>query len=78
MRKQEQEVHESCKEWVTDLNNYCHEPADVIFWGKLFPPKALGPRCWGHGELHVSHSIGLTMALRTGWAIFDLRGLVRK
>jgi hypothetical protein len=22
--------------------------AEFIIWGKLFPPQALGPRCWNH------------------------------
>jgi hypothetical protein len=42
-------------------------PAIVIVWGKLFPPEALGPRCWDHAAEHVD------MSRLDQWAVFDLR-----
>lgn len=70
------DVQEFCREWVDEKGNYCYEDAEVILWGKLFPPEALGPRCWTHGNDHVDLVGGLNEAIRQQWAIFDLRKLV--
>lgn len=63
---------EWCREWIEDKANYCYEPATVIIWGRLFPSKARGPRCTNHAMQHVDWSH------LDQWAVFDLRGLVRK
>lgn len=44
-------------------------PADFILWGKLFPPEALGPKCWMHAEKHI----GRGMTQIDQWAVYDLR-----
>lgn len=42
---------EPCKE-VLENGEYCNERAYCILWGKLFPPEALGPRCFDHTKEH--------------------------
>lgn len=45
-------------------------PAVFILWGKLFPPEALGPRCYAHAAKHVGER---NMSQIDQWAVFDLR-----
>jgi hypothetical protein len=75
----DQEVHETCREWVEKKNNRCNEPAVMILWGKLFDPDAMGPRCLEHGErwLREQGAWSFPDALRQHYAIFDLRNLRR-
>ncbi len=70
------EVRETCREWIEAKHDKCHELADVILWGKLFPADALCPRCRAHAEDWLCRRI--EDALRESWAIFDLRNLKRK
>lgn len=66
----------SCRDETEERGDYGMEsgnqtPADVIVWGKLFPPEAMGPRC-------LTHYYAETNARRVdGYAVFDLRGLTR-
>jgi hypothetical protein len=59
----------ACREWCEDKANSCGQPAEFVLWGKLFPPEALGPRCYDHAAAHVGHR-GLG---DPSWAIIDLR-----
>ena len=63
-----------CGEWVND--NRCNAPAEFILWGKLIPPDGLGPRCYDHAAKHIGHR-GLTRPGKSGWAVADLRPLIR-
>lgn len=71
------EVREYCREWPMDAIHRCDQPAVAIIWGKLYPPEALGPRCEEHIAKHHGGR-GLPELLRLGYALFDLRNLVRK
>jgi hypothetical protein len=69
---------ERCREWqVTpdDAASICNKPARLIFWGKLFPKDALGPRCEDCSRYHLPD---LTDKTLLQWAVFDLKGLARK
>jgi hypothetical protein len=68
------EVLEHCREELGPPSfERCNERAEFILWGKLLPPEALGPRCYEHAAKHV----GQRALGDSGWAIFDLRGLIR-
>jgi hypothetical protein len=45
-------------------------PAEFILWGKLFPPEALGPRCYDHAAKWLGHG---NMSRIDQYAVFDLR-----
>lgn len=45
-------------------------PAEFVLWGKLFPPEALGPRCYDHAAKHIGAA---NMGRLDGWAVVDLR-----
>jgi hypothetical protein len=66
---------ESCREELGEEADYerCGKPAEFILWGKLFPPEALGPRCYDCATQHVDHR---ALAPGSGYAIFDLRHVV--
>ena len=65
-------VVEWCRELRDDLTR-CPNPAEFLIWGKLFPPEALGPRCYDCAAKHVGHrNLGDRQV-----AIFDLRRLAR-
>jgi hypothetical protein len=68
------EVREHCREDLGPPSYVrCNEQAEFLLWGKLFPPEALGPRCYEHAAKHAGHrALG-----DPAWAIFDLRGLTR-
>jgi hypothetical protein len=72
---------EHCREWGLPPDaeagafELCHKPARLIFWGKLFPKEALGPRCEFHALRHLPD---LTDKTLLQWAVFDLKGLARK
>lgn len=61
---------ETCREWIPEKSNYCHEPAEFLIWGRLFDPEALGPRCYDHAADHVSHH---ALARSSHYALVDLR-----
>lgn len=45
----------TCGEWLDHPErgpHRCGQPADLILWGKLFDPEALGPRCMNHATQH--------------------------
>lgn len=44
--------------------------ADFILWGKLFPPEALGPRCYDHAEKWIGRADMLQIEM---CAVYDLR-----
>jgi hypothetical protein len=69
-------VVEHCREWVDEKFNRCGEPAVVIFWGRLFDPEALGPRCEDHTSKHLNGRYWKT-CVREHWALFDLTDLHR-
>lgn len=50
------------------------KPAEFLLWGKLFPPEALGPRCYDCAEGHIGWP---NMGDLAQWAVLDLRGLYR-
>lgn len=52
---------------------YCNARAEFILWGKLFPTKALGPRCYDCAKTYTRLDAG-TLSQS---AIFDLRRLLR-
>jgi hypothetical protein len=64
-----------CGEWVVD--DRCNAPAEFILWGKLIAAEGLGPRCYDHAAKHINHR-GLTRPGKSGWAIADLRPLIRE
>lgn len=66
-------VVQFCRE-CRDAEPSVLEPAVFILWGKLFPPEALGPKCYDHAAEHVGWS---NMHRIDQWAVFDLRGLYR-
>jgi len=66
-------VVEWCRELRDDLSR-CPNVAEFLIWGKLFPPEALGPRCYDCAAKHVGHRNLGDKAV----AIFDLRGLARR
>ena len=43
-----------CREDVGDSDK-CWKPAEYVLWGRLMPPRALGPRCYDHAANHVGH-----------------------
>lgn len=49
--------------------------AEFILWGKLFPPEALGPRCYDHTSKYVGWA---GMGRIDQWAVLDLRHLYRR
>lgn len=63
-------LRETCREWPDDAFDRCNQPAEFILWGKLFPPEALGPRCYEHAVKHTGHSMPSQV---DQWAVFDLR-----
>lgn len=67
-------VRETCREELGEPTfTKCGAPAEFLLWGKLFPPEALGPRCYDHAAKHAGHSaLG-----NPQWAILDLRNLER-
>jgi len=65
-------VVEWCRELLED-HSRCPNIAEFLIWGKLFPPEALGPRCYDCAAKHVGHrNLGGKQA-----AILDLRRLAR-
>lgn len=67
-----------CGEWVDGEHGpeRCRCRAEFILWGKLIPPEGLGPRCYDHAAGHIGHR-GLTRPGESGWALADLRPLLR-
>jgi hypothetical protein len=67
-------ITEGCREELGAEANYdkCWAPAEFVLWGKLFPPEALGPRCYDHAAKHVGHA-GLSP--NKHYALIDLRPL---
>jgi hypothetical protein len=62
-----------CREWLDTDDRYvhCNAPAEFVLWGKMIPPKGLGPRCYEHAAKHVGdRALG-----DPSWAIIDLRPL---
>ena len=68
------EEKQYCKEWVEEKANRCGERAVVMFWGKLFDPEALGPRCDEHATKHLNGRYWKHL-IADGWAIMDLTDL---
>jgi len=68
-----------CGEWVDVAGEpmRCTARAEFILWGKLIPPDGLGPRCYDHAAKHIGHH-GLTRPGKSGWAVADLRPLIRQ
>lgn len=64
-----------CGEWVGDER--CNAPAEFILWGRLIPADGLGPRCYDHAAKYVGNH-GLFRPGKTGWALADLRPLIRE
>jgi hypothetical protein len=62
-----------CGQWLLDEDDFpwrrCGDPADLILWGRLLPPEALGPRCLDH----ASHYMPTDANSVEQWAAFDLR-----
>lgn len=50
----------------------CWKPAEYVLWGKLFPPEALGPRCYDCAAKHAGHR---ALAPNSGYALISLRDL---
>jgi len=50
----------------------CWAPAEYVLWGKLIPPKGLGPRCYEHAVEHVGHD---ALRSRSGYALINLTDL---
>jgi hypothetical protein len=48
-------VSEFCRHRNDDDGKLCGQPAKMIVWGKLFPPDALGPRCYDHAAEQIGH-----------------------
>jgi hypothetical protein len=69
-KKMRAAAQEPCREWVEKKANRCNAPSDFILWGKLFPPEALGPRCYDHAYIHIGYG-GISQIDQ--WAVFDLR-----
>jgi hypothetical protein len=65
---------EFCRECRDEGRDPIHH-AEFILWGKLFPPEALGPRCYDHAEKHIG-SRGMSQIDQ--WAVFDLRPFVNR
>ena len=66
-------AREGCREWPTGALDRCNVPAEFVLWGKLFPPEALGPRCYDHAAAHAGHrALG-----DPSYAIIDLRPALR-
>jgi hypothetical protein len=63
-------LRETCREWPDGADDRCNAPAEFILWGKLFPPEALGPRCYDHAVEHTGHNMPARV---DQWAVFDLR-----
>ena len=64
------DTRETCREWPPERLDRCNAPAEFILWGKLFPPEALGPRCYDHAYKHIG---GAGMSQLDQWAVYDLR-----
>lgn len=64
-----------CGEWVG--TERCNARAEFILWGKLIPAEGLGPRCYDCAAKHIGHR-GLTRPGASGWAVADLRPLLRE
>lgn len=61
-----------CREWIDEEHSYCFAQSEFVLWGSLFPPKALGPRCYNHAAKHTD-----SRTLTSGdAAIIDLRPLL--
>ncbi len=52
----------------------CRARAEFVLWGKLFPPDALGPRCYDHAVDRTNRSMP---SMVTQWAVIDLRPIIR-
>ena len=63
------EIAEAAKTLTSEWCRECREePAEFILWGKLFPPEALGPRCYTCARKHVpAQGLG-----DPSWAIANL------
>ncbi len=61
-----------CREWRDKAPVFAKSvtPADFILWGKLFPPEALGPKCYEHAAKHIGYS---GMSQIDQYAVVDLR-----
>lgn len=67
----DQRAPERCRECREELPFGATVPkADFILWGKLFPPEALGPRCYDHAAKHIGWA---GMSQIDQWAVYDLR-----
>jgi hypothetical protein len=66
----------TCREELGAEHNFrrCDAPAEFILWGKLIPPKGLGPRCYDHAAKHIDHD-GLRP--NSNYALLDLRPFLR-
>lgn len=60
-----------CRHWPEGADDRCGKPSEFVLWGKLYPPEALGPRCYDHASLHMSMD---ERSIRDS-AVIDLRPL---
>lgn len=60
---------EFCHNRSGPTGEWCGKPAEFIVWGKLFPPDALGPRCYDCAAEQIGHN---ALAARSGYAIYRL------
>jgi hypothetical protein len=65
-------VRQTCRECRDELPIFSKNvpQADFILWGKLFPPEAMGPKCYDHAEKHIGYR---GMSQIDQWAVYDLR-----
>lgn len=65
---------EFCHKRLEEKNDqFCAKPAEFIVWGKLFPPEALGPRCYGCAVADgVTHYALNPDAPEKGYAVYHL------
>ena len=71
-RRPEGERVEFCHFRKEPTGEWCGKDADMIVWGKLFPPEALGPRC----EEHAAEQLGWRTVDDRDVAIFRLRDVM--
>jgi hypothetical protein len=66
-----------CREELGEAHNFskCWEPTEFILWGKMFPPEALGPKCYDHAAEHLNSRMSLQEIEQI--AVFDLRPFLK-
>jgi hypothetical protein len=69
-----------CRDCRDELPWLCEDVplADFIFWGKLLPPEALGPKCYEHAAKHVGHAMLAGHGDRFNVAAVDLRPIKQR